>query len=196
VPGHRKCHGCAIFVQDEQWDAHQHSSSHRKRMRSQDEVDTMRATLRQAATDKGGVSVSQADGVDFGVVDISAAAQGIRTLLRVKTAPDSQDIKFIHAKILPSSALASSNSCVHAAFWPKSLINPFSGSAPLGYRHLPSLSPTLNSTSLSISTLSHPNSADTPSMLKFSSSKSLEGVNSLLFARSRLLWVTPKTIRS
>jgi hypothetical protein len=74
----------------------------------------MRETVRQATADKGGVFVSQADGVDFGVVDTSEAEKGVRTLLRVKTAPDSGNIKFVHAKILPMSSLASADSYVPA----------------------------------------------------------------------------------
>jgi hypothetical protein len=125
VPGHRKCHSCSIFIRDNQWEDHQRSTNHLERLRAQGEVDAMRETLRQAAADKGGVFVSQADGVDFGVVDTSDAEKGVRTLLRVKTAPDSGNIKFVHVKILPTSSLASADSYVLATFRLKSVIDLF-----------------------------------------------------------------------
>jgi hypothetical protein len=71
----------------------------------------MRRVLQAAVADKEGVTVSRPNGLDLGVIDLSSAAHGARTHLIVKTTYEDQSIKFIRAKVRPSSGLTSSTSC-------------------------------------------------------------------------------------
>jgi hypothetical protein len=112
VPGHQKCHICEVFVTNVLWEDHKQHATHLKHLHAREEVDFMRETLRRATADKEGVYVSGVDGVDFGVVDISSAARGMRSILTVKTAPGTQNVRFIRGKAQPSSPLVSKKTCV------------------------------------------------------------------------------------
>jgi hypothetical protein len=117
VPGHRKCKICKIFIPENHWTQHQNTPGHTAQLLAREEIETLREAIRQATGDREGVTVSRADGVDLGVLDLAVAAQGTRnTHLIVTTTTGRDNIMFIRATIRPSSGLASSTSYVRANF--------------------------------------------------------------------------------
>jgi helicase MOV-10 len=99
VQGHRRCALCNLFIQDAQWDTHRKGTGHLARAQARQQIETMKAAVRQAARDQGGVTVSHPDGVEFGVLDVSRVGQGARTHVLIKTTPDEGQIRLLRAKV-------------------------------------------------------------------------------------------------
>lgn len=99
IPGHVFCTVCKIFVFERFWKAHPQGKLHKRKLR----YAVFEAAFEEASKDKHGISVShQTGGVDFGMVEVSAAQNGVTLDLTVTNSVPLSDVVLnrIEAKCL------------------------------------------------------------------------------------------------
>jgi hypothetical protein len=99
VPGHKRCNMCKTFVLDSMWDVHLLGKEHAARIRARDEVVGAQAAIQRAKADKERISVSDPDGVDFGVVDLRIPDGYARAELMITTRSLEECYKLVGLKI-------------------------------------------------------------------------------------------------
>ncbi|EGO03415.1 hypothetical protein SERLA73DRAFT_25978, partial [Serpula lacrymans var. lacrymans S7.3] len=104
VSGHVYCGICDRHIPRNSWSHHPQNPLHLKKQK----VVAFKTVLEEAVKDKHGIIVSE--DVDFGIVDVQRANQGvIRTLTIQNTVPSAQ-ITIVKAKLSSSSSIKSNPS--------------------------------------------------------------------------------------
>ena len=97
--GYNYCTVCKTCVQERFWHSHPNSSTHRRRIR----FAKFAAAFDEAAKDKHGITVShQAGGLDFGIIDIPSAQDGVSLNLLVKNSVPSLKAVLTEARVISS----------------------------------------------------------------------------------------------
>jgi helicase MOV-10 len=100
---HIFCSTCERYVREDAWAYHPQGQLHQLKQG----LDTMRVALQEAAKDKHGVTVSQVDGVNFGVLYLSDNATSCyaETTLEISLTVPSSWIFLAEAKLSPDRPL-------------------------------------------------------------------------------------------
>ena len=78
----RRCIVCSLTLSESAWTSHLASESHQKHQ----QLATLRAAYENSETNQHGVKISHADtGVDFGVVSLTKASEGVRAEVTIST---------------------------------------------------------------------------------------------------------------
>ncbi|KAI9061625.1 P-loop containing nucleoside triphosphate hydrolase protein [Trametes sanguinea] len=116
-PSNNFCLVCRRSIPTSSWAAHLRADGHQKAQRNA----LYRARFEQAERDRGGVSVAHEDGLDFGIVSVDEARQGLKRRIAVNLAPDASRVlitkveTFAGSTRKPSHFVAcSSAQCVNA----------------------------------------------------------------------------------
>ena len=99
VTGHVYCSVCDTYVHEAFWGRHPQARLHLTRLR----FGAMRSALEEAAKDKHGVTVSFADGVDFGILNTSRTTRTVELNMIVETTIPLSTVNLVEAKLTPKS---------------------------------------------------------------------------------------------
>jgi helicase MOV-10 len=100
VHAHVYCSTCETYVHEDAWARHPQGRLHQLKVK----FGAMRAAFQEAAKDKHGVTVSQADGVDFGIIDLSGSAKSCsaEVALEISLNVPSSSVFLAEAKLSPA----------------------------------------------------------------------------------------------
>ncbi|KAK0437214.1 RNA helicase [Armillaria borealis] len=93
VPGHRLCTFCSEQISEQAWHRHIATAKHK----SNEQLASYSVVLEQAEKDKHGVTVK--GDLDFKVVKIASASDGVKISARIETAVPSADIKLVKTQL-------------------------------------------------------------------------------------------------
>ncbi len=93
VPGHRLCTFCNLQIPWQTWSHHVGTAKHK----SKEQFASFSVVLEQAERDKHGVTVT--GDLDFKVVKIASASEGVKISARIETSVPSADIKLVKTQL-------------------------------------------------------------------------------------------------
>lgn len=99
VIGHVYCTVCENYVHEDSWNRHHLTRFHQMKLR----FGAIRSALEEAAKDKHGVTVSAADGVDFGVLDSARRSKAAEIMLDIRTTVPLSTVELTEVRLTPKS---------------------------------------------------------------------------------------------
>ena len=93
------CELCQFPILNNKWDQHQRTKRHLTKQR----FFAFKSLLEEAEKDKHGISVSDSEGIDFGIVELEEAQVGTGVALMITTLVPRSNVRLVDVKLTSTS---------------------------------------------------------------------------------------------
>ena len=97
---HIHCPVCKTFVHEDAWERHPGTRLHQRRLR----FGALEFALEEAAKDKHGIVVSSPEGLNFGVLEVDKACNGVQMTFNVQNTVPHSDVVLSEIKLSSTTA--------------------------------------------------------------------------------------------